>query len=546
MSKATDGRARAAGGAWLLAAAALVALRIPHLLGPLDDPHSWRQCDTAYYSLEFFRRGIDLLHPSVCWLGAHRTLIFEFALPEALSALLYRAFGPDPLWDRLVNLGFFLLAAFYLFAFARLVASRRVARLCSLAYLAFPLGQFYSRTAHVDFAATAFAHALLFHAALAFRRRSAAHAAAASGAGALAALIKAPYLIPVLGPLAVAALAVPGLATVGLGSLALGVPAIAFLIWRRHVDAVNGAAPDWQFLPGYYKELNPWWWYVGSMAQRLEPGSWWKLARRLVLEVATPLGSVLALAGLAWRQPRQDSSGAPDPSRPGALACALAWMAATAAYLLVFFPLNLIHNYYQIPFLGPAALLVGLGADLAWERLPAAGRLRAGALAFAAFLVAAVWMVRPLGYYRVDWLRIEAGRQIAERVPHEDLVVACDFASGYSDPRLLARADRLGWSVAIPDLTPARVQRLEALGARWVAVVTDPDHPRLSPPPFLGPRRIEHAALARGGRTLGALDLYRLEGPAAESGPGGPREGGPGARRAGRDRTSSAAGSRSS
>src|SRR5437867_284100 len=155
MSKATDGPQRAAGKAWLLAAAALVALRIPHLRGPLDDPHSWRQCDTAYYSLDFFRRGIDLLHPSVCWLGAHRTLIFEFPLPEALSALLYRTFGPDPLWDRLVSLGFFLIATFYLFAFARLVASRRVAWLCAVAYLALPLGPFYSRAAHVDFAATA-------------------------------------------------------------------------------------------------------------------------------------------------------------------------------------------------------------------------------------------------------------------------------------------------------------------------------------------------------------------------------------------------------
>ena len=79
----------------------------------------------------------------------------------------------------------------------------------------------------------------------------------------------------------------------------------------------NGKAYPWNFAI-VVKELNPWWWYVGSMAQRLEPGSWWKLARRLVLEVATPLGSVLALAGLAWRQPRQESSGAPDPSRPGA------------------------------------------------------------------------------------------------------------------------------------------------------------------------------------------------------------------------------------
>jgi hypothetical protein len=67
--------------AWLAAAVFLLALRIPHLSGPLDDPHSWRQCDTVGYSLAFARHGIDLLHPSVVWLGAHRTLILEFPLP---------------------------------------------------------------------------------------------------------------------------------------------------------------------------------------------------------------------------------------------------------------------------------------------------------------------------------------------------------------------------------------------------------------------------------------------------------------------------------
>ena len=161
---------------WLLAAVLLVALRLLHMAGPLDDPHSWRQCDTVHYSLDFYRHGINLLSPAVCWLGPHRTLIFEFPLPEAMSALLYRLFGPDPLWDRAVSLAFFVVATVYLFAFVRLIAGRRVAWLSTIAYLAFPLGQYYSRAAQVDFAATAFAHALLFHLAHGIVRRSPAHA----------------------------------------------------------------------------------------------------------------------------------------------------------------------------------------------------------------------------------------------------------------------------------------------------------------------------------------------------------------------------------
>ena len=30
------------------------------------------------------------------------------------------------------------------------------------------------------------------------------------------------------------------------------VSAVAFAIWRYHVDTVNAAAPDWNFLPAYY------------------------------------------------------------------------------------------------------------------------------------------------------------------------------------------------------------------------------------------------------------------------------------------------------
>ncbi len=499
--------------AWL-AAAALLALRIPHLGGPLDDPHSWRQCDTAHYSLDFARRGLDLLHPAVCWLGGHRTLIFEFPLPEAVSALLQRTFGPGVVWDRLVGLACFGMATGYLFGFARGIAGSRVAWLTALAYLAFPLGQFYSRAAHVDFAATAFAHALLYHGARAFAGRSWPQAAAAGAAGALAALVKAPYLLPVLGPLAMAALGVGSAgATLALSALVLGVPALAFVVWRRHVDAVNAAAPDWSFLPGYYKEVNPGWWYYGRLGDRLQPASWIKLARRLIMEVLSPAGVPLALLGLARR------GGAPGARGRGPLAYALAWGAGLLLYLAVFFPLNLIHDYYQIPFLAPAALLVALGGDWLWERLPRLGPVPAGVAAFALFLAVAAAFPLRLGYYRVDWLRVEAGRRIAARVPAGDLVVASDYASGYSDPRLLFRADREGWSLAVADLADERLARLRALGARWLAVVTDPAHPGLVPPAELEPWRVAREALVHGGVALGELSVYDLRLATGEAGP---------------------------
>jgi 4-amino-4-deoxy-L-arabinose transferase-like glycosyltransferase len=447
----------------------------------------------------------------VCWLGGHRTLILEFPLPEAMSALLVRAFGEDPRWDRIVTLAFFLISTLYFHAFVRRIVSERTARLSTLAYLALPLAQYYSRAAHIDFAAIACAHGLLYHVARSSDSPSARHTSAATAWGVLGALIKGPYLLPILGPLVLVCAANPSSSSLAVSAIPLAATAVTFLVWRHLVDGINAQAPDWYFLPGYYKEANPLWWYVGTLAQRLDLRSWRMLVHHIFREVLTPLGAVLALIGGVW--PRQAPT---DTPREGlgywtGTQYALVWLLGAGVGLLVFFPLNVIHNYYQLPFVAPVALLVGIGADRLWERLPRWRPLPAGALVFAAFLAFAMGSVVPLGYYRIDWLRVTAGREIATVVPRGDLIVASDFSSRHTDPRLLARADRAGWPLAIPNLTPARLDTLARLGARWVAVVTDPDHPALAPPAFLEPWRAARLPIEHDGRRLGELHVFRLD-----------------------------------
>src|SRR5437773_2375836 len=94
-----DSGARARSRAWHLPAILVGAalLRLAHMGGPIDEPNAWRQADTAQYARAFFEDGIDLLRPSVCWLGPHRTLALEFPLPEAITALGYGAIGRESL-----------------------------------------------------------------------------------------------------------------------------------------------------------------------------------------------------------------------------------------------------------------------------------------------------------------------------------------------------------------------------------------------------------------------------------------------------------------
>ena len=56
--------------AFLLCLISLIALRFLHFGPEIDWPHDWRQCDTGWFIWDFYKNGIDLLHPAVCWMGA--------------------------------------------------------------------------------------------------------------------------------------------------------------------------------------------------------------------------------------------------------------------------------------------------------------------------------------------------------------------------------------------------------------------------------------------------------------------------------------------
>jgi 4-amino-4-deoxy-L-arabinose transferase-like glycosyltransferase len=496
---------------WLSVALALVAMRLPYMRGPLTDPHAWRQCDTVHTALDFYRRGFDLMHPAVGWLGGHRTLLLNFPLSEAMSALLYRAFGPDPMWDRVVSLFFCLVATAYLGATARYLAGRRAGRLATLAYLAIPLSQYFSRVPHIEFGVIAFVNGTLYHTLRAYEEKSTRQAIFGALCGIAAGLIKGPYLATIGMPVLAMLLHAPTRGRVLRGVVPLACAVVAFELWRRHVDIVNATVPNWTFLPDFYKEVNPIWRYVGTLEERLVPMNWIRIARRLVYELATPIGVFIAAATL-WRRPGPGI--APGRTSLGARTVALLWYANCLVHVVVFFRLNSWHNYYQMPFIAPTALLIGLGADWLWARLPRPGGLPLGGVVFAGFLLMTLWVPYRVHYGEVDWLRTEAGPVIAARIPAGDLVVASDFSTlPPTDPRLLFRADREGWPMRSFEITPDRLNRLRAWDAKWVVVLTDPGHPGTQPPAFLEPARVATLPVRHEGRQLGTVHVFDLSLP---------------------------------
>jgi len=467
--------------------------------GPIDYPHSWRQCDTAYYALDFYRNGFHILRPRVCWSGDHDVLALEFPLTEAITALLYRLLGPDLFWGRLVSLAFFAGSWLYLLKIVQIVGTRRLALLTATVYGLLPMSLYYSRAIHVDLAAVFFGHAMLYHMLRGFGKPRLAHVLLGTAMGSVGFAIKAPYLFYLYLPLGVflyhqrvwqdkRRFYLP----------LLIVPGIAFALWRWNVGLVNADKPALDIYPHFVERGE---WYFGTLAQRLDIGNWLVLLRRLILDIANPVGFLFLIWGIyGWVR----------HSRPSGLRWFLeSWALGVAAYLLIFFNLNWIHNYYQIPMLAVVSFIIAACLDrFAGARSPYGLIV---VLSLVVLLAAGSLWYTGLAYYHVDWRAVRAGQIIQEHTRPEDLIVVYlyDDNDDLSDPRLLYRARRKGWSIRPQDIERQRLTLYAQEGAQLLAIVEANPEPRLSPT-WLEELDAQHIQIEHQGQDLGTLHLYDL------------------------------------
>lgn len=421
----------------------LLLLRLAHFGPEIDAPHDWRQCDTAHYIRDFYENGLDLAHPAVCWLGASDTLALEFPLPEAFVALVYRVVGESLCWARLCFLGYFAGALFYFYRIVGLLFGLPLARWATLVYLALPLSIFYSRAIHIDFAALLLAHAMLYYYLLGVQKRRWPYLLWSSLAAALALVVKAPYAFYFALPMVFFAGQQNALGwCLRFGGFYL-LAGAAFVGWQWHVNAINSAAPDLDYLLHYRKMTQSASWYFGSLHQRLRLYPWWVLLQRGVLEVAGLGGIVFFL--LDWRRLGQ----LPNVRFLGW------WIIGLAAYVLIFFNLNFVHNYYQLPLLAPVAILCARGLLIA-----AAGKPRRAYWYFAALLAANVAYTE-FAYFKIAVDHVEIGRLIRENTPDSALIIVTYQDLDCRNPKILYRARRRGWSVEEAALNPVVLQRLQ-------------------------------------------------------------------------------------
>ena len=433
-----------------------IVVRFFHFGELLDSPHTWRQADTANYVYDFYTNGLDLFHPSVCWMGNHKTLLLEFPLPEAIASIGYHIFGESHVIIRLVFFLFFLGAVLFFYKIVDLVASKKTAQVASLIFLFIPLSLFFSRAVHIDFTALFFVHAGIYWLMKGYQKKNFGHLLIASLMCTLAILIKVPYLfyfsIPVIWFVWKEKRLKYFLKTFFLYLIPLG----CFALWQYHSHSLNSSAPDWEYVIGYRKFDDNSLWYFGDLKQRLSAENWLLLGERMHSEILGWTGLALGVFGLIMSIIRKHWF-------------SILWLAGTFVYVLIFFNLNVVHNYYQIPFVSISAVFIAVGILQVgvWLKKWKQFTIILLCLLFAGESI----YYSEANYYIVQTEQIEIGELIKTNTNQNDLVMI-NYANYDSKcPNFLYRARRNGWQIMDYGIEGSILYRLMKEGANKFATV---------------------------------------------------------------------------
>jgi len=428
------------------------AARAATFKSPLLDHHGWRQAATASIARNFYRERFNPLYPQVDQRGADDIGFVEtgfelLAFCVAAISMLVGEFYIET--GRLLNSLLFIGSALLLYQFVRLRNGPAVAVVSVCAYaLGFPLSLYIDRSFMNEALLIFLTFAALRAAQLYLRDNRRHDLATVFLATTLIGVIKLPWLIvwaPLLGLL---------LEKHGRRALTRWEPYVlagvnlAFVwLWYSHAMAL-GSATGLSF--GMTDKLFD----VQLVA------SWGfplRLVRRLARDVLGPVGIVALCVGLAaaYRHRRW---------------CETLGIAGFGAYLLLVAKGNDVHDYYQLPIVPIAAVLVGQGVVHALDALTRrklivtdGAQLRVLAMVVG-LMVFSTWArsVSAHSWYEVDWRKVHLCETADSLLSTNDRLLFV----GYNNPDLLFCMDKKGW------LLPEHLSDAQHITEAWIAGAT--------------------------------------------------------------------------
>lgn len=435
-----------------------VLIRFFHLGDHIESPHTWRQSDTANYIWDFYNNGIDLLSPSVCWMGDHKTVILEFPISEAFVALSYTVFGPSHTNAKICFLLLFLGSCVYFYKLIHHFFNHDITRIITLVYLFAPLSQFYSRAIHIDYSELMFVFAMVYYYLKGIKNSSYINLIVGSIFATLAFITKAPYAVFFSIPLLAYILINKQILFVLKRMYIFLVPVGVFIAWQNYVFTVNDAVPDWIFIPGFKKFTYSPGWYYGDLSQRMDVENWDLILSRLFNEILGYLGLVLFVIGLFFSKQKK--------------LFFYFWLFALMCYLFIFFNLNRVHNYYQIPFVPIFSVFIGLGINESskWFQKESVKALVVFSLVLCFALESTYYSEK--NYYEIKHLHLDIGAEIQQNTKPNDLIVVNFENIDSKCPNFLYAARRNGWGIPKWGLEGSVLYKLMLEGADYFAFVS--------------------------------------------------------------------------
>lgn len=282
---------------------------------------------------------------------------YDFPLCQATAALLGRALGLTSVAaSRVTNIAVFLFGIWALrWLLRRVAASSVVIDLATVFAAIAPLHLHYSGTPLPDPLVAVLGIVLLGSVAGALCDGGAASrrmVVVAMVCAFLGALVKASVVLPAVVGFAILVLRAHGRRAFRLGAFwCVGTAAAAglltFLVANEALNANWTSAVEQPPFDRAY-------WFFGSTADRLVMRYYGLIGEGLAKYLLNPVTMLLALCAftLGWRR------AASGPARLGS-----AWALGALASTLVFFNVNWRHNYYQVPWIAPLAVLAAVGCE---------------------------------------------------------------------------------------------------------------------------------------------------------------------------------------
>ncbi|MGM0559210.1 MAG: glycosyltransferase family 39 protein, partial [Myxococcota bacterium] len=425
---------------WLLLAIILVGVgvRCYQISDPdITDFHAWRQADTAAFTSGYLVETLNPFYPSVsrypCDLKGEPFGHVESELPVVawLAALPLAALDvdvPPPGYLRAISVFFFALACLYLFLLVlRLGGDESEGWLAVAVFCALPLSIFFTRTIQPDGPSLFFGIAFLYHLLVWLEDDQLAHGVLSGVLACLVLLLKlsngylgfvALYLFISRKGL-VGALKTPKYWVWGFAVLA---PVAA---WSLHAHEFPWSFGIWGERSG--SKFTDWQIFT-------DPAIWRKLTSRVMFDILTWSGVVLAVVGLTRTQRRE------------LVRFAAVWAGTFVLFVFATLKGNNVHVYYQLPIVVPVSILIGVGLRIVW-RGGIAGKATVAALLVIYGVTTYHILLGPKrgwenGYFQDD---VSAGIQEASHLVQEHLEPGQKFVSTSRHPALFFNAHRRGY-----------------------------------------------------------------------------------------------------